>query len=191
MLLPLLLCATGAAPYVPPPASEVPGYFEEKMPCRIAAEMRDVVHCKDNLLEKMTLRELSIARNTIYARYGWDGYRKPWLREHFHAQPWFKPNPQFTYKVLSAADKANAHFVAVREQSLTDEDLRDRQNTIYARAGKIFDDKPEWELADGSRKKACKAPKGAKDPEENEGAAEFSLACRFEKQSWYKADRNF
>jgi len=67
--------------------------------------------------------ELAILRNTVFARYGWDGYRKPWLRDYFHAQPWFKPNPKFTYKQLADVDRKNAHFIAVREQGLTSDEL--------------------------------------------------------------------
>ena len=135
-LLALALVAgrAGAEEYRAPAAAEVPGYFAELMPCRVSRDTgRPVVTCKGQLLEKMSLRELSIARNTIYARYGWDGYRKPWLRDHFHAQKWFKPNPMFSYKLLSDADRKNAHLVATREQGLTDLDLRRMRDAIYER----------------------------------------------------------
>ena len=104
-------------PYTPAPAET--DDFAQPMPCKIEQDGRTEVKCDGQLLEKKSLRELSILRNTIYARYGWDGYRKPWLRDYFHAQPWFKPNPKFSYKLLSDADKKNAHLVAAREQSLT------------------------------------------------------------------------
>ncbi|HLL53895.1 MAG TPA: YARHG domain-containing protein, partial [Myxococcaceae bacterium] len=42
-------------------------------------------------LPELSLRELAILRNTIHARYGWAGFRKAWLREHFQKQPWYKP----------------------------------------------------------------------------------------------------
>src|SRR5437763_11226100 len=80
-------------------AEEIPGYSAQAMPCRVVADgfdektntayMHTVVLCEHGELDKKSLRELSILRNTIYARLGWDGYRKPWLRDHFHAQPWF------------------------------------------------------------------------------------------------------
>ena len=44
------------------------------MPCKIKREMRTEVTCEGKLLEQKSLRELSILRNTIYARYGWDRY---------------------------------------------------------------------------------------------------------------------
>jgi hypothetical protein len=176
--------------WTPPPASSVSGYFAQPMPCKITREDRLRVACTGELLEKKSLRELSIARNTIYARYGWDGYRKPWLKAYFHAQPWFKANPKFTYKLLTDADKKNAHFIAVREQSLTDVELGRMRDDIFARYGKSWSDKPEWELANGRTVQSCTRPKGSKsryDAEELDGYA----ACHYAKQSWYKPDPSF
>jgi hypothetical protein len=137
-----LLAAAGAAwadDFKPAPPESVPGYFAQLMPCKIEREGRTVVVCKGDLLRNKTLRELSVLRNTIYARWGWDGYRKPWLRDYFHSQPWFKPNPKFTYKVLSDADRKNAHLIAAQEQSLTDGELSTRRNEIFERYGKDAD----------------------------------------------------
>src|SRR5215831_3023549 len=114
------------------------------MPCKIERELRAVVKCDGKLLESKSLRELSILRNTIYARYGWDGYRKPWLREYFHSQPWFKANSKFAYKQLTETDRKNAHFVGVREQSFREDELQKMRDDIYAHHGKVWDDKPEW-----------------------------------------------
>src|SRR5205823_4744552 len=124
--------------YTPAPADKVPNYFAQPMPCKISRDMRTEVHCDGKLLESKSLRELSILRNTIYARYGWDGYRKPWLRAYFHAQPWFKPNPKFSYKQLADVDRKNAHFIGVREQSLTDVELSQMRDDIFARYGKTW-----------------------------------------------------
>ncbi len=138
----ILLAASAARadePFKPAAPEQVPGYFAQVMPCKIERDVRTHVECKGDLLAKKSLRELSILRNTIYARWGWDGYRKPWLRDYFHAQPWFKPNPKFTYKVLSDADRKNAHLIASQEQSLTDLDLSSRRDAIFDRYGKDAD----------------------------------------------------
>ncbi|HEX2570083.1 MAG TPA: YARHG domain-containing protein [Polyangia bacterium] len=199
LLIPLAVGATARADtYQPPPAETVTLYSATVLPCTITRDdfiNRSVVKCKGDLLENKTLRELSILRNTIYARYGWDGYRKPWLRDYFHAQPWFKPNPKFTYKVLSDADKKNAHFIAVREQSLTERQLGARRDEILARHGKVWNDKPEWHLKNGKTVRACSEPKGVVD--EEKGAYEGELEagggrdCRFAKETWYKPDPHF
>jgi hypothetical protein len=128
---------TGAAEtYTPPPADKVPGYFAQPMPCKIVREDRTLIMCDGKLLEKKSLRELTILRNTIFARYGWDGYRKPWLRDYFHAQPWFKPNPKFSYSLLSDIDRKNAHLVATREQTLSQTELDDMREKLMHKNGK-------------------------------------------------------
>lgn len=177
-------------PYTPAPADKVPNYFAQPMPCKISRDMRTEVRCDGKLLESKSLRELSILRNTIYARYGWDGYRKPWLRAYFHAQPWFKPNPKFSYKQLGDVDRKNAHFIGVREQSLTDVELGKMRDDIFARYGKMWSDKPEWTLKNGKSVKQCSKPKGAELSDYDDIDASFP-ACRYAKAKWYKPDPNF
>src|SRR5215831_13322818 len=97
----LVLLLPAGEEYTPAPADKIPGYFADVMPCKIVTdEGPQKVVCKGDLLEHKSLRQLSVLRNTIYARYGWDGYRKPWLRDYFHGQPWFRGNPKFSYKQL-------------------------------------------------------------------------------------------
>jgi len=187
-----LLCLASsprAQEFVPAPPDKVPGYFAEAMPCKITRDVFTEVKCKGDLLEGKTLRELAILRNTIYSRYGWSGYRKPWLKDHFFAQPWFKPNPKFTYKMLSDADRKNAHFIGTKEQSFTSTQLERMRDELFARKGKIWNDKPEWELKNGKKVKACTPPKGAEDQEN--GDLDWSRDCRFAKMPWYKPDPNF
>jgi hypothetical protein len=117
-----------AEPYVPPPAKDVPGYSETQLPCKAGSLCPELQH--------KSLRELAILRNTIYARYGWDGFRKQWLRDYFHAQKWFKPNASFSYKLISKADRYNAHVIGSKEASFDEEELTQRQDAIYARHGK-------------------------------------------------------
>ena len=175
-----------------PAPDDIPNYFAAVMPCKIERDGRTTIACKGGELERKTLRELSILRNTIYARYGWDGYRKPWLRDYFHAQPWFKANPRFTYKVLSDADRKNAHFIASKEQSLTSTELEGMRDEIFARHGKVWADKQEYRLKNGKTVKACKPPKGVVDEDKDMEADDFSSHdCRFAKQKWYAPNPKF
>jgi hypothetical protein len=136
-----------AQPYTPAPPADVSGYSATVMPCKVSREPRTSVRCSTGpLAGDPSLRELSILRNTIYARWGWDGYRKAWLRDYFHAQKWFKPNPNFSYKLLSDADRKNAHFIATREQSFTSLELMDMRDRITARKQQTADDKVELGL---------------------------------------------
>jgi hypothetical protein len=191
----LALCTFAGAradePYVPAPAAAVPSYFAQPLPCTLEREPRLHVRCDGELLESKSLRELSILRNTIYARYGWDGYRKPWLRAYFHAQPWFKPNPKFSYKQLGDVDRKNAHFVGVREQSLTDVELVRMRDDVYARYGKVWTQKPQWTLKNGKTVGACRPPKGA-DLDENGDLDEDTYpACHYPKLKWYRPNPKF
>lgn len=185
-----------ASAYVPPPAEQIPGYSAKVMPCEIITELIPPrVTCEGGLLEGKSLRELAILRNTIFARYGWGGFRKPWLREHFQKQPWFKPNPAFSYKLLSDADRKNVHFIAVREQSFTERELRWAQDTIYARAGKVWNDVYAWKLKDGRTVRSCEQPKEPLDEEEgctgDQCAGAESKDCAFRQLPWYKPDPKF
>jgi hypothetical protein len=168
----------------------VTNYFAQPLPCKIERDTLTHVKCANGLLESKSLRELSIMRNTIFARYGWDGYRKKWLHDYFHAQPWFKPNPKFTYKLLNDVDKKNAHFIGAREQSLTDVDLRKMRDDLFARYGKVFTDKPEWSLKDGRTVKSCRQPKNAEEGQ-YENIDDNFAACRLAKAKWYKPNPSF
>jgi hypothetical protein len=151
------------AEYVPAPASEIREYSETLLPCKVvrgwmmddgtveteqpeyASEDdrgRYVVCTRPPYLQRKTLRELSILRNTIFARHGWGGFRKPWLREHFQKQPWFKPDPKFSYKRLSKVDRQNAELIAQAEMSLRYVDLESRRDAILASVGKRWGDAP-------------------------------------------------
>ena len=180
-----------AQPFTPAPADKVPNYFAGVMPCKIEREDRARVVCKGGELDGMSLRELSIMRNTIYARYGWDGYRKPWLRNYFHSQPWFKANPKFSYKLLSEADRKNAHFIAAREQGFTDFELREMRDEVFARRGKVWNDKPAWKL-NGKIERACNKPKGAiSTAVEGAESSDYARDCKFARQKWYKPNPAF
>ena len=123
----------------PAPAASVPGYYSDVLPCtQRDNEMtgRAEVTCKGRFLEQKSMRELAILRNTIFARYGWDGFRKEWLRTHFRSQPWFKANPKFSYKLLSEVDKKNAHLIGVHEHSIPEGELNQRKTEILSRYGK-------------------------------------------------------
>jgi hypothetical protein len=194
-LFAVLVCRSALAQpaYQPPPAAEVPGYSAEVMPCKLTPV--GTVTCKDNLLEHKSLRELSILRNTIYARYGWDGYRKPWLRAYFHGQAWFRPNPGFHYKLLSDADRKNAHFIGVREQSFHEDQLQKMRDDVYARRGKVWNDVYEWRLQSGMVIRSCHRPKSAVKHAETE-ADEIdertpSKDCQYAERSWYKPRPKF
>jgi len=100
------------------PAVERPFYYD-----------RPIV---DADLTGRTLRELSLLRNTIYARAG-NKFRRPWLHEYFSAQPWYKPLDVMDESKITAADRANARKIADADAAITREDLERRRDEVLAR----------------------------------------------------------
>ena len=92
-------------------------------------------------LDGRTLRELTLMRNTIYARGG-HTFRKKWLRDHFTAQSWYKPLAKDDNTKITKVDRANAALIAQAEEAPTQAELKKRRDDILARqhAGKATDD---------------------------------------------------
>jgi hypothetical protein len=83
-------------------------------------------------LEGRTLRELSLMRNTIYARAG-HTFRKPWLRSYFTAQSWYQALPRDDDSKLTEVDHANAKLITQAEEAQTRPDLLARRDAVLAR----------------------------------------------------------
>ncbi len=164
------------AAYVPAPAKDIPGYSESRFPCKTYVgwwredgtiqevdrkhpedeDTRTIVKCSDApRLQSLTLRELSLLRNTIYARYGWAGFRKSWLREHFQKQPWYKPDPKFSTARLSPVDLQNVQLIAQVELSWSYAGLEGARDKLLASAGKWVGDLPSYTDMEGKVVFAC------------------------------------
>lgn len=114
----------GAAPApAPAPAPARPLYYDAPI---TAAD-----------LEGRTLRELTLLRNTIYARAG-QSFRKPWLDRHFRQFDWYAPRDQPDLKTLTPTDYANAQAIVNHEESLPRATLEAMQKDLLAKkaAGK-------------------------------------------------------
>lgn len=77
-------------------------------------------------LDGKTLRELSLMRNTIYARAG-NPFKRKWLADYFAAQPWYRPAAQVDLTKLSDIDKANAALIGDTEANQSRTTLLDRR----------------------------------------------------------------
>src|ERR1044071_10018960 len=96
------------------------------LPSRASADDRPLYYARALTpadLEGRTLRELTLMRNTIYARAG-HPFRKKWLHDYFSAQPWYKPLPKDDNKKITAVDRANAALIAQAEQGQTRADMK-------------------------------------------------------------------
>lgn len=129
----------------------------------------------DQMLQGLSLHELRLLRNEVYARHG-RMFRAEWLQQYFFFQPWYAPDDNFKDEQLSGNDKLNVETIVKFEnkihqelsnkpitrsllEGLFIEDASQMRQEIYARHGKVF--KEPW------------------------------LQKYFSSFDWYKADPNF
>jgi hypothetical protein len=110
------------------------------------------------MLRGLSLHELRLLRNEVYARHG-RVFKTLWLQQYFGGQPWYDPDDNFKDEELSGSDKTNVETIVAYEnklhnqigtkpitrallQGLFVEDVRKMRDEIYARHGKVF--KNEW-----------------------------------------------
>jgi hypothetical protein len=108
------------------------------------------------LLRGVSLHELRLLRNEIYARHG-RVFRTDWLQQYFYSQPWYEPKDDFKDEQISGTDKTNIETIVKYETRLHDqiskapitralleglflEDVKRMREEIYARHGKVFKD---------------------------------------------------
>jgi hypothetical protein len=108
----------------------------------------------EHLLRGLSLHELRLLRNEIYARHG-RSFRSPWLSQYFFSQPWYASDEKFEDSQLSGVDKQNVETIVKYENRLHEElstkrltrallaglfleDAARMRQEIYARRGKVF-----------------------------------------------------
>ena len=129
----------------------------------------------EQMLQGLSLHELRLLRNEIYARHG-RMFRAEWLQQYFYFQPWYNADENFKDEELSGNDKVNVETIVKYENKIHQElstkpiartlleglfleDASQMRQEIYARHGKMF--KEPW------------------------------LQKYFSSFDWYKADPNF
>src|SRR6266478_3762564 len=110
----------------------------------------------DAMLRGLSLHELRLLRNEIYARHG-RIFKTVWIQQYFGFQPWYDPKEDFKDEDISGSDKTNIETIVKYENKLHDsigtkpitrallqglflEDVRKMREEIYARHGKVFKD---------------------------------------------------
>ena len=108
------------------------------------------------MLRGVSLHELRLLRNEIYARHG-RIFRTDWLSQYFFSQPWYGPKEDFKDEEISGNEKTNIETIVKYESKLHDdiskkpitralleglflEDVKKMREEIYARHGKVFKD---------------------------------------------------
>jgi hypothetical protein len=112
----------------------------------------------ETMLRGLSLHELRLLRNEIYARHG-RIFKTLWLQQYFGGQMWYDPKEDFKDEEISGPDKTNIETIVAYEnklhnsistkpvtaallQGLFVEDVRKMRDEIYARHGKVFKD--QW-----------------------------------------------
>lgn len=112
----------------------------------------------EQMLKGLSLHELRLLRNEVYARHGRQ-FRAAWLQQYFWSQPWYEQNEGFLDEQLSGSDKQNVETIVKYENRIHDElgtkpitrslleglfveDTSKMRQEIYARRGKVF--KEPW-----------------------------------------------
>jgi hypothetical protein len=111
----------------------------------------------EQMLRGLSLHELRLLRNEIYARHG-RIFKTDWLSQYFGGQPWYDPKEDFKDEEISGSDKTNIETIVKYEAKVHDqistkpitrallaglflEDVKKMREEIYARHGKVFKDK--------------------------------------------------
>jgi hypothetical protein len=112
----------------------------------------------EHMLHGLSLNELRLLRNEVYARHGRQ-FQAPWLSQYFLSQPWYQPDEKFKDEELSGPDKQNVETIVAYENKIHDdlgskpitrslleglfvEDAVKMRQEIYARRGKVFTKEP-------------------------------------------------
>ncbi|HEX7958229.1 MAG TPA: YARHG domain-containing protein [Pyrinomonadaceae bacterium] len=129
---------------------------------RAAVSPGDMEHFESRLvteemLKGLSLHELRLLRNEIYARHGRQ-FRTEWLAQYFWSQPWYEAREDNKEPALSETDQKNVETIVAYERKVKEslsaqpipkgllegmflEDARKLRNEIYARHGKVFKDR--------------------------------------------------
>jgi len=108
------------------------------------------------MLRGLSLHELRLLRNEIYARRG-RIFKTLWIQQYFGGQMWYDPKEDFKDEDVTGTDKTNIETIVALETKLHNsistkpvtrallnglfvEDVRKMRDEIYARHGKVFKD---------------------------------------------------
>jgi hypothetical protein len=111
----------------------------------------------EEMLKGLSLHELRLLRNEVYARRGRQ-FRTEWLAHYFWSQPWYAAREDNKEPELTETDRKNIETIVAYEKKVKEslstapvteamlegmflEDARKLRNEIYARHGKVFKDR--------------------------------------------------
>jgi hypothetical protein len=77
----------------------------------------DYIRLTEIDIANLTLQQLRLARNEIYARHGYI-FKSEDLQSYFSQKTWYSPDPSFDGSTLSEVEKYNVQLILSRERSL-------------------------------------------------------------------------
>ncbi|HLM54497.1 MAG TPA: YARHG domain-containing protein, partial [Pyrinomonadaceae bacterium] len=72
----------------------------------------------EEMLKGLSLHELRLLRNEVYARHG-KVFKDRWLQKYFQSFDWYKANPKYTDAALTAVERQNIASIAAYEKKAT------------------------------------------------------------------------
>src|SRR4029078_2067789 len=71
------------------------------------------------MLRGLSLYELRLLRNEVYARHG-RSFQAPWLAQYFFSQPWYQPDENFKDEQVTGSEKTNVETIVAYEKKIHD-----------------------------------------------------------------------
>jgi hypothetical protein len=86
----------------------------------------------EQMLHGLSLNELRLLRNEVYARHGRQ-FQARWLSQYFFSQPWYQPDEKFKDEELSGPDKQNVETIVAYENKIHDDHAKSARGFIRGR----------------------------------------------------------
>src|SRR5829696_8700750 len=98
----------------------------------------------EQMLHGLSLHELRLLRNEIYARHG-RMFRAEWLQQYFFFQPWYAPEENFKDEELSGNNKLNVETI-VKYENRIHQELSTTPITRVLLEGQFLEDASQMRL---------------------------------------------
>lgn len=139
---------------------------------------------KKSELNKMDTGDLSLLRGIVFGKRG-RIFKEQFIQDYLAKQPWYKPNPKFDNKLLTATERKNIDIIreveAAKHDSIQPGDLRFWQTKEFTTEQVYANTAAEWRVMI-SEVEAIHGKTFADEP---------WLQKYFEERYWYKPNANY
>ncbi len=139
---------------------------------------------KKNDLNRLELEDLSLLRGIVFGRRG-RVFKEQTIQSYLQKEAWYKPNPKFDNKILTATERKNIDLIreaeAKKHDSIQPGDLRFWQTRAFTNEQVYANTAAEWRVMIGEVE-AIHGKTFADEP---------WLQKYFEERYWYKPNPNY